>query len=94
MLILGREERTMHVSKRIYDLIYELNRLCPRVLAGVLPQLEFKLKSAEEKDRMGAVSLLAQMFSEKNSNLATAHPALWIAFLGRSDPMMENLNKV
>ena len=49
-----------------------LNASCPQmrsllcsVLLAVLPQLEFKLKSTEENERMGSVSLLARMFSEK-----------------------------
>ncbi len=54
----------------MYDLIYELNHICPRILLTVLPQLEFKLKSTEESERLGSVSLLARMFSEKGSTLA------------------------
>jgi len=67
----------------VYDLIYELNHICPSVLLAVLPQLEFKLKSTEEIDRMRSVSLLARMFSENGSRLAVKHRALWQAFLGR-----------
>ena len=55
----------------------------PNILLAVLPQLEFKLKSTEESERMGSVSLLARMFSEKGSTLATTHRPLWSAFLGR-----------
>jgi len=32
------------LSEHLYDLIYELNAICPSVLFAVLPQLEFKLK--------------------------------------------------
>jgi len=67
----------------VYDLIYELYHVCSRVLLSVLPQLEFKLKSPDETERMGCVSLLARMFSEKDSQLATQHRQLWRAFLGR-----------
>ncbi|KAK4314945.1 hypothetical protein Pmani_013813 [Petrolisthes manimaculis] len=83
VLILGREEKTLTISQKVYDLIYELNHICPSVLLAVLPQLEFKLKSADEEERYGSVSLLARMFSEKDSTLALSNKLLWIAFLGR-----------
>ncbi|KAK3923322.1 Sister chromatid cohesion protein PDS5-like protein B [Frankliniella fusca] len=83
VLILGKEERGLGIASKVYDLIYELNHICPSVLLAVLPQLECKLKSAQEVERLGAVSLLARMFSEKDSTLARAHHQLWKAFLGR-----------
>lgn len=52
-------------------------------MVSVLPQLECKLKSPLENERLGAVTLLARMFSEKESELAKHHSALWRAFLGR-----------
>lgn len=67
----------------MYDLIYELNHICPSILLSVIPQLEYKLKSTEEADRLGSVSLLARMFSEKDSTLAIHHTLLWQAFIGR-----------
>uniref|UniRef100_A0A2P2I100 Androgen-induced proliferation inhibitor n=1 Tax=Hirondellea gigas TaxID=1518452 RepID=A0A2P2I100_9CRUS len=83
VLILGREEKNLSISQKVYDLIYELNHICPSVLLSVLPQLEFKLKSTDEEERYGSVSLLARMFSEKDSALAINHKQLWLAFLGR-----------
>lgn len=67
----------------MYDLIYELNHICPSVLLAVLPQLECKLKSGQLNERLGAVALLARMFSERESNLAQQHAQLWRSFLGR-----------
>ncbi|XP_034943210.1 sister chromatid cohesion protein PDS5 homolog B isoform X1 [Chelonus insularis] len=83
VLILGKEEKGLQICKKVYDLIYELNHICPSVLLSVLPQLECKLKSSSETERLNAVALLARMFSEKNSQLATQHTQLWRAFLGR-----------
>lgn len=83
VLILGKVDDKLNIKNRVYDLIYELNHICPTVLLAVLPQLEFKLKSTEESERMGSVSLLARMFSEDGSTLAVKHRALWQAFLGR-----------
>lgn len=83
VLILGKEDKKLFIATKVYDLIYELYHVCSRVLLSVLPQLEFKLKSPDEHERMGCVSLLARMFSEKDSQLAVQHRQLWRAFLGR-----------
>lgn len=83
VLILGKVDNKLNISRKVFDLIYELNLICPKILQTVLPQLEFKIKSTDENERMGAVSLLARMFSEKCSNLAKNYRPLWLAFLGR-----------
>ena len=44
VLILGKADTRLAITRRVYDLIYELNHICPTVLLAVLPQLEFKLK--------------------------------------------------
>ena len=68
---------------QLCELIYELNQICPSVMEGVLPQLEFKIRSNEEKERCEFTKLLARLFSDKNSNLAEQYPELWKSFLGR-----------
>lgn len=83
VLILGKEERSLNISAKIYDLIYELYKMCPKILSAVLPQLECKLKSNNEQERLQTVSLLARMFSEEHSTLAQQHSQLWKSFLGR-----------
>ncbi|XP_060530817.1 sister chromatid cohesion protein PDS5 homolog B isoform X2 [Cylas formicarius] len=83
VLILGKEDKNLQISSKVYDLIYELNHICPQILVSVLPQLECKLKSTQEGERLAAVALLAKMFSEKDSELPKRHGALWTAFLGR-----------
>ncbi|XP_014204642.1 sister chromatid cohesion protein PDS5 homolog B-A isoform X2 [Copidosoma floridanum] len=83
VLIMGKGEAKLQITSKVYDLIYELNHICPSVLMSVLPQLECKLKSSNEQERLGAVALLARMFSERGSQLAEQHPLLWRAFLGR-----------
>lgn len=65
------------------DLIYELNQICPSVMSGILPQLDFKIKSNEEKERCEFTKLLARLFSDKSSKLAEEFPDLWRSFLGR-----------
>ncbi|UYV72674.1 PDS5A [Cordylochernes scorpioides] len=71
------------LTPRVYDLVYELNFLCPTIMSTVLPQLEFKLKSNQEKERLDVTKLLARMFSDKDSDLATQNNLLWKCFLGR-----------
>ncbi|KAJ8934137.1 hypothetical protein NQ314_013596 [Rhamnusium bicolor] len=83
VLILGKEDKNLQICGKVYDLIYELNHICPQILLAVLPQLECKLKSPLENERLAAVALLAKMFSEKDSELARRHSSLWRAFLGR-----------
>ncbi|KAG6464706.1 hypothetical protein O3G_MSEX014682 [Manduca sexta] len=83
VLILGKEEKTLLIFSKVYELIYELYQCCPSVLLSVLPQLECKLKSAQFQERLSGVALLARMFSEPGSELAKQYPALWRAFLGR-----------
>jgi len=83
VLICGKDESNLFISQKVYDLIYELNHICPLILISVIPQLEYKLKSSDEAERVSSVSLLAKMFSEKGSSLAVNHAPLWQAFLGR-----------
>ena len=45
-LMLGKTSES-ELSEHLYDLIYELNAICPSVLLAVLPQLEFKLKVSD-----------------------------------------------
>lgn len=80
---MGKQEKELEICSKVYDLIYELYHICPSVLLAVLPQLECKLKSSLESERLAAVALLARMFSEKDSTLARHHTPLWRAFLGR-----------
>lgn len=67
----------------ICDLIYELNKIVPETMQDFLPQLEYKIKSNDEKERCEFTKLLARLFSDKDSNLAKLHPELWKCFLGR-----------
>ncbi|CAG2104988.1 unnamed protein product [Medioppia subpectinata] len=68
---------------QICELIYELNHICPNIMDGILPQLEFKVKSIDEKERCDYTKLLARLFSDKESSLAELYPDLWKSFLGR-----------
>lgn len=67
----------------ICELIYELNIICPGAMEPILPNIEIKVKSNDEKERCEFSKLLARLFSDKSSVLATKHHDLWKSFLGR-----------
>jgi len=68
---------------QLCELLYELNQICPTVMDGILPQLEFKIRSNEERERCEFTKLLARLFSDRNSRLAEQYTELWKSFLGR-----------
>ncbi|XP_077867919.1 sister chromatid cohesion protein PDS5 homolog A-B-like [Saccoglossus kowalevskii] len=82
MLILGRTSES-EVSGHLYELIYELNLISNNVLLSVLPQLELKLKTNDETERLAVTKLLARMFSDRESDLAVQNKPLWNCFLAR-----------
>ncbi|XP_077983606.1 sister chromatid cohesion protein PDS5 homolog A-like isoform X2 [Glandiceps talaboti] len=82
MLILGRTSES-EVSGHLYELIYELNMISNNVLLSVLPQLELKLKTNDETERLSVTRLLGRMFSDRESDLAVQNKPLWNCFLGR-----------
>jgi sister-chromatid-cohesion protein PDS5 len=82
-LVMDKPEKNYTSVSKIFDLIYELYTMAPKTLNGVLPQLECKLKSSSENDRLKSVSLLSKMFSDKDSKLYEEHPQLWKLFMGR-----------
>ncbi|XP_031630773.1 sister chromatid cohesion protein PDS5 homolog B-like, partial [Contarinia nasturtii] len=82
-LVMDKVNKTYQISSRIYDLIYKLNVIFSSILLQVLPQLECKLKSGTESERLKAVTLLARKFSEKNATLVKQYSALWRQFIQR-----------
>jgi sister-chromatid-cohesion protein PDS5 len=66
----------------------------PALLELVMPQLEYKLKSNDQKERREYTRLLSKMFSEKDSKLAQQLPALWEAYLERFSDMNEDIRKI
>lgn len=82
------------VSHRIYDLIFALNAISPSLVEGSLPQMEYKLHSVEEKERRQAVTLLAKLFSDKDSKFCYTHTPLWRLFLGRFNDISVEIRKI
>ncbi|PIK45376.1 putative sister chromatid cohesion protein PDS5-like A [Apostichopus japonicus] len=90
-LVLGKSSDS-ELSSHTYELIYQLNLISNNLLLAVLPQLEFKLKTSEEKERLAVTKLLGRMFSEKESDLASNNKPLWNCFLG--DRLRERVHDV
>uniref|UniRef100_UPI00358F06DF sister chromatid cohesion protein PDS5 homolog B n=1 Tax=Myxine glutinosa TaxID=7769 RepID=UPI00358F06DF len=82
VLMLGKTS-VSDLSEHLFDLILELYNVDPHLLLSVLPQLEFKLKSNDNEERLAVVKLLAKMFGAKDSELASQNKPLWQCFLGR-----------
>ena len=59
-----------------------------------MPQLEYKLKSSELKERREYTKLLSKMFSEKESKLSKQLPQLWEAFLDRFGDANEDIRRI
>ncbi|ESO11948.1 hypothetical protein HELRODRAFT_62692 [Helobdella robusta] len=93
-LIQSSKSEKSSLSGRVYDLIQELNNISPSLLQNVLPQLELKLKSADDAERMAATKLLTKMFAAPNSDLALQHKQLWNAFLGRFNDIDLNIRRM
>lgn len=49
---MDKTDKTYAITGKVYDLIYELNVISPRILLSVLPHLECKLKATQEAERL------------------------------------------
>jgi len=61
--------------------MFELHHICPTLLVGVWNQLEvFMLEHSDSSNKKTALTLLAHMFSEEDSNFAVKYRRLWNSF--------------
>uniref|UniRef100_A0A8D2ZQ55 PDS5 cohesin associated factor B n=1 Tax=Scophthalmus maximus TaxID=52904 RepID=A0A8D2ZQ55_SCOMX len=84
VLMLGKTS-VSDLSEHVFDLILELYNIDSHLLLSVLPQLEFKLKSNDNDERLQVVKLLAKMFGAKDSELAAQNKPLWQVLPGFND---------
>ncbi len=82
------------ISDKLCLIIYELSSIRYNLLELVMPQLEYKLKSSEQKERREYTKLLSKMFSEKDSKLAKQLPQLWDAYLDRFGDANEDIREI
>ncbi|CAJ0745043.1 23507_t:CDS:10 [Entrophospora sp. SA101] len=79
----GTSADELNDFKTAHDLIKELNRVAPGLLLNVIPQLEEELKLDDLNLRMLATQVLGEMFSEKDSTLASRYDSVWRTWLLR-----------
>ena len=83
------------VCDKLCLVIYELNAIRPTLLELLMPQLEWKLKSSEAKERREYTRLLSKMFSEQaDAQLVHQLPALWEAYLERFADVSDDVRKI
>jgi sister chromatid cohesion protein PDS5 len=90
----GKTETTKFINDKLCLIIYELNHIRPSLLELVLPQLEYKLKSCDLKERREFTKILSKMFSESDSKLAQQVPQLWEAYLERFSDESDDIRKI
>lgn len=82
------------ISDKLCLIIYELYKIRYGLLELVMPQLEYKLKSSDLKERREYTKLLSKLFGEKDSKLAIQLPQLWEAYLERFNDLNEDIRKI
>jgi hypothetical protein len=90
----GSGATNQFISDKLCLIIYELYAIRPAFLDLLMPQLEYKLKSSDLKERREYTRLLSKMFSEKDSQLAKKYPQLWEAYLERFADMNEDIRRI
>lgn len=63
----GAGSSNQFITDKMCLIIYEINQIRPALLELVMPQLEYKLKSSDQKERREYTRLLSKMFSEKGN---------------------------
>ncbi|XP_078494213.1 sister chromatid cohesion protein PDS5 homolog B-like isoform X2 [Ciona intestinalis] len=82
-MIFEEQAERSRLSAHWMMLIPKLYKITPSLMTNTLPQLELKLGGPDPKVRLDVATMLSEMFSNKDSDLVTQHPALWTSFLGR-----------
>lgn len=82
------------ISDKMCLIIYELAHVRPALLDLVMPQIEYKLKSADVKERREYTKLMSKMFAERDSRLAQQHQPLWEAYLERFADASEDIRRI
>lgn len=83
------------ISDKMCLIIYELAHIRVALLDLVMPQIEYKLKSGDVKERREYTKLMSKMFSEKDSRLfAQQYAQLWEAYLERFADANEDIRRI
>jgi sister chromatid cohesion protein PDS5 len=71
------------VADHIYALLYELHKISPALLTGVLPNICVQLQVEEEDIRLKAVRVLGSLFASPHADYCTDFARNFKEFLGR-----------
>ncbi|XP_071033437.1 sister chromatid cohesion protein PDS5 homolog A isoform X1 [Parasteatoda tepidariorum] len=71
------------ISEHLYELIYELNLIIPSEIIVVVNNLENKLMSSLEEERIEVLTLLSKLFSDKSSKMIAQNKVLWSSYISR-----------
>nr|XP_042896495.1 sister chromatid cohesion protein PDS5 homolog A isoform X2 [Parasteatoda tepidariorum] len=71
------------ISEHLYELIYELNLIIPSEIIVVVNNLENKLMSSLEEERIEVLTLLSKLFSDKSSKMIEQNKVLWSSYISR-----------
>lgn len=77
------DESDLTDFENAHALILEMNKFAPSVLLSVIPQLDEEMKVDVLSIRYMATSVLGQMFSAPNSQLASTYEKIWTNWLDR-----------
>jgi hypothetical protein len=75
--------RSSDLADEIYTLIYELHKISPLTLTGVIPDLTLLLKVDQDEIRMKIVKLMGRLFSSESIDYTKEFPKDFKEFLGR-----------
>ncbi|KAL9893098.1 sister chromatid cohesion protein PDS5 homolog A-like [Glossina fuscipes fuscipes] len=85
IFVINHFEITSEIYDKICDLVYELYAISPTILYNVLQQMEYKLHSTNEQERLAMVKLLSNIFSAQGSKFNEQFPNLLYILLGCFD---------
>lgn len=84
-------ERQSELSEEIYSIIFELHKISPEMLLGVIPFLTMQLTVEEEEIRSKAVKLLGKLYSSEYHDYTKEFPKDFKDYLGRLNDLSSNI---
>uniref|UniRef100_A0A915PRF6 SUEL-type lectin domain-containing protein n=1 Tax=Setaria digitata TaxID=48799 RepID=A0A915PRF6_9BILA len=88
------EECELISQKKLYDLIYELQKLAPEMISSVLPLLAEQMHSGDIIVRRQAVHLFGNFFGDQNSRMAEDEPEVWDEYVKHFADVNEEIRRI
>ena len=78
--------------EEVHDLIKQLSRSCPSLLANVIPQLEAEPGPDNTQIRLLATQVMGEIFSDKNgADFAKKHRSAWAVWIQRKQDKSQSV---